>query len=107
VTVSDSDNGATVQVSRGTRVVLVLHSTYWSITGSTDSAVLSAQAAPAHSASTTGCVPGQGCGTVSQPFLAASPGTAQLRASRTVCGEAMACPPGQGTFTVTVRVTAG
>jgi hypothetical protein len=46
-----------------------------------------------------------GCGTVTQGFVALSDGSATVRASRTTCGEAMACPPQDATYEVTVRVT--
>ena len=104
ITVSESDDGRTLHVSVGQRVVLLLHSTYWMIDGSSDPAAIQpdgdATASPA-----PGCVPGAGCGTVSEVFVAVRPGVATLRASRTSCGEALACTDGQGSFAVSLTVT--
>ncbi len=50
------------------------------------------------------CVAGQGCGTVSATWTAVAAGTATVTAGRTVCGEALACGPGQRTYRVTVTV---
>jgi hypothetical protein len=49
-------------------------------------------------------VPGAGCGSVTQTFIAAAPGQSQVRASRSVCGEALACRPEQQSYTLTVDV---
>jgi len=88
-------------------VTLVLHSTYWTIDGSSDRNVLSPEGAQeSHPASPGACLPGVGCGTVSERFGALRDGTARLTASRSTCGEALACRPDQRTYSVTVRVTA-
>lgn len=105
-TVSEASNGKVITVRRGTTVTLVLHSTYWSIDGSSDPAVLDARRAQQHHPDPPGtCVPGVGCGTVSQQFNAHATGTAHLSASRTSCGEALACRQDQTHYDVTVRVT--
>ncbi|HXM58436.1 MAG TPA: hypothetical protein VOB72_23755 [Candidatus Dormibacteraeota bacterium] len=104
VTARDQDNGHAVSVRVGDRLQLVLGSTYWKLDGSSDEAVLRPAAAPAVSPS-PGCVPGEGCGTVSGQFDAIAPGRADVTASRTSCGEAMACTGGQGSYRVTVVVT--
>jgi hypothetical protein len=49
-------------------------------------------------------MPGGGCGTVTWTLIATGPGTVQVTAGRTTCGEAMGCGPGQGNFTLNVVV---
>jgi hypothetical protein len=105
VTVGQRDNGHTVRVSRGTTIDVVLHSTYWTFTPQTDSGALRPDRAPSVDASPgSGCVAGQGCGTVTARFTAVRDGTARIRATRTACGEALKCSPADGTFAVTIAV---
>lgn len=103
-TVSYTDNGRTVHAAVGQTVHVVLENTYWTIDGSSDGAVIAPLGTASHSPEPNGCVPGAGCGTVRQDFLARAPGQAQLSAHRTTCGEAMACAPAQRSFSVTVVV---
>ena len=104
-TVSEAQNGKVVTVRRGTVVTLLLHSTYWTIDGSSDPHVLAARGSEQHSPDPPGsCLPGVGCGTVHQQFSALRDGTSHLRASRTSCGEALACRPDQAAYDVTVYV---
>jgi len=106
VTVGHSDNGHTIRVSRGTTINVVLHSTYWTFTPQAGSGALRPDGAPAVDASPpgSGCVAGQGCGTVTARFTAIGDGTARIRATRTSCGEALMCSPAQGAFAVTIVV---
>jgi hypothetical protein len=105
VTASEADNGRTFTVRSGSRVTLTLHSTYWSILGSSAPAVLHQVGGTSTRPAKPGtCVPGQGCGTVSASFIAVSRGDAVLTASRTTCGEALRCTPGQGYYSVHVVV---
>ncbi|HZC29872.1 MAG TPA: hypothetical protein VE261_00025, partial [Gaiellaceae bacterium] len=91
----------------GARIRLVLHNTYWQLRAPTDPAVLRERTPPTVAPAKPGrCVPGAGCGTISAAFVAARPGRAQLRASRTTCGEVLRCTGGHGRFRVEVRVTA-
>jgi hypothetical protein len=103
VTVTFGDKGSTVGLHVGATLRVVLDSTYWSMNPSPNPGVL----AP-HGAATTvprsGCVPGEGCGTVTALFLAHSSGTISISASRTSCGEALRCTNGDGSFQVTVHV---
>ncbi|MFD4535285.1 hypothetical protein ACFWNL_08510 [Kitasatospora sp. NPDC058397] len=95
-------DGTTVRVAPGTVVRVELHSTYWSPAAGDSPRTLRPTATATTPAPS--CRPGGGCGRVTAGFLAASPGTARLSAHRTTCGEALACPPGQRAFTVTVTV---
>jgi hypothetical protein len=88
----------------GQTVHVVLKNTYWTIDGSSDGAAIAPLSTASHSPQPNGCVPGAGCGTVRQDFLAHAPGQAQLSAHRTICGEAMACAPAQRSFSVSVVV---
>jgi hypothetical protein len=107
VSVGQSDNGHTVRVSRGKTIDVVLHSTYWTFTPQAGSGALRPDRAPSVDASPgSGCVAGQGCGTVTARFTAVGDGTARIRATRTACGEALKCSPAQGAFAVTIVVGA-
>ncbi|MGF1431571.1 hypothetical protein [Kitasatospora sp. LaBMicrA B282] len=102
---SDHADHATVRTTVGATVRVTLHSTYWSAASSSAPDVLAPSGSPT-SVPSPGCVPGAGCGTVSTAFTARAAGTAVLTATRTTCGEALACAPDQRTYTVTVTVTA-
>jgi hypothetical protein len=104
--VAYADNGRTIRIARGTALDVVLDSTYWTMKGSSDAAVLAPITAVRHSGQPPGssCVPGAGCGTVSQSYVARRTGPARVSAERTVCGEAMACTPSQRVFVVSVIV---
>jgi len=101
--VSDADNGKTVTVAVGDRVIVTLHSTYWQIDAGSDPAVLRKDGATAYAPSGD-CVPGGGCGTATASFTALASGHARVAASRTSCGEAMGCTGGAGSFFVDVNV---
>jgi hypothetical protein len=101
----DQDNGRRVTAHVGDHLLLTLNSTYWTIQGSSNPAVLRQSGQPVVSPILSGCVPGQGCGTVRASFDAVAPGAADVTASRTSCGEALACTGGAGSYRVTVLVT--
>ena len=102
----DADRGRTVTVHVGTTIELVLASTYWQVHPSSDAAVVAGTVAAVVSPDPlNGCVPGQGCGTVTAMFRAVASGTAALSATRAACGEALRCTGDAGTYTVTVVVT--
>lgn len=92
------------RVHVGARVELLLHSDYWMVHGSSQPAVLR-QDGPTVALPGPTCVPGGGCKPVMALFTALQAGRAVITASRTSCGEAMACGAGQGSFEVTVTVT--
>lgn len=103
--VSEHSNGKTVHVAVGDKIELLLHSTYWNIAPSPHPSVLSASGGQKTLKSASACPPGVGCNPVAVTFTAAAPGTVMLTASRTSCGEAMMCGPGQRHYQVTVVVT--
>jgi hypothetical protein len=85
VVVDERDNHKVVRIALGTVVTVVLHSTYWRFGPAPDPRVLAQFSAPRVSAwpvHAGGCVPGQGCGTVTVGYRAAGEGTALVRASR-------------------------
>ena len=108
VTASEAQSGSTLTLQRGDTLTVTLHSTYWTIDGSSDSAVLTAQGPAVTQGdppSSHRCVPGGGCGTVTQNFAAVGTGTADVTANRTTCGEALRCTtPEQGQWVVHVVV---
>ena len=101
---TDADNGRAVTASVGTHVTVVLASTYWIIDTTSGGPALRSDGPPVTDPRLAHCVPGQGCGTVTAPFTAVTSGTAVLSASRTVCGEALACSPAQRSYRVSVTV---
>ncbi|MFD1661696.1 hypothetical protein ACFSL4_26730 [Streptomyces caeni] len=103
VVLDERARGTTVRVPTGTRVVVRLHSTYWSTPAGSDPRVLAPAGAGTTPAGT--CRPGGGCGVSSAEFTARRSGTALVTARRDSCGEAMRCSPGQGRYEVTVTVT--
>jgi hypothetical protein len=103
VQVGDSRDGGTVDLRPGQRLRVVLHSTYWAFKPLSDTAVLRLLGTP-QVAPKSGCVPGQGCGTVTALYLARVAGTTTVKAERTSCGEAMGCTGDAGSYTLTVVV---
>jgi hypothetical protein len=104
--VGDSRDGGNVALRVGQRLRVVLHSTYWAFRSVSDSGVLHLVLAPTV-APKAGCVPGQGCGTVTAVYVARSVGKSTVKAARTSCGEAMGCTADAGSYTLTVVVTRG
>ena len=107
VHLADADNGRTVTVKVGDRLNIVLASTYWTFVASADGSPLRSDGSPRTSPRFGHCVPGGGCGTVSAAFTAVAPGTVTVVATRTSCGEALACGPGRRNFRVLVKVVSG
>ena len=101
--ITEGDNGHTVAVALGDVVVATLHNTYWRFEppgpGLTQVGEETVTPAPRGT-----CLPGIGCGTVVARYRATGPGSSDLRASRSSCGEALPCGPGQGSWTVRVLV---
>jgi hypothetical protein len=89
----------------GDRLEVVLSSTYWTFAPSSEPTVLAPDGQPVVTPQIRGCVPGQGCGTVTANFTADTKGTAQLAATRTTCGEALPCTPADSHYEVTITVT--
>jgi hypothetical protein len=107
VTATDADNGHTITITHGGMLTVRLNSTYWHFGTNTSGAALRPAGTPTTSAvplSSSHCVPGQGCGTVTAVFQAVAPGKAVVTASRTSCGEARGCTGGQGVYQLTVMV---
>ena len=100
---SDKQDGGKVSLRRGQKLRLVLHSTYWELGAVSAPAVLRRVSAPVVNPK-SGCVPGQGCGTVTVTYIAKTVGSAVVTAARTSCGEAMGCTGDAGRFTLTVVV---
>ena len=106
VVLDEHANHATVNVVVGRDVELLLHSSYWMNFGSSRPAIVRVDGAPRVLPTPSHCVPGGGCNPVLARFTAASLGTAVLSASRTSCGEALACGPANSHFSVMIRVVA-
>lgn len=104
VTITEKDRGRTVRVRAGQRLRVVLNSTYWTMKPVTHWQVLAPDGNPVTSPEPSGCVPGGGCGSVTAVYDAVGPGSAELTATRTSCGEAMGCAASDATWMVTVLV---
>lgn len=105
VTLKDDACGTQVQVKVGAQVTVSLASTYWTIAGSSSPAVLQQSGAMTFGKGQN-CppIPGTGCGTANMTFSAVGAGQAVISASRTTCGEALACGHGQGQDQCTITV---
>ena len=106
VVVRDSANGKAVSARAGNRIELILSSSYWHVTGSSAPSVLRQDGPPVLLSRPKSCpdIPGLGCVPVRSDFTALTGGKAVITASRSACGEALRCRPGQTRFTVTVVV---
>jgi len=95
-----------VRVSVGDRLELILASDYWNVDPSSSPAVLRQVGETSYLPRPSDCptLPGLGCIPEQTSFTALAPGTVVITASRTSCGEAMACSPDQRHFRLTVIV---
>jgi len=106
VAAAEADNGHTISVAVGDVVVLALHSTYWQVVPLAPGAALRATGPASVAASrSTGCPPGQGCGTVTASFQAVASGRVVITASRSSCGEALRCTGAAGSYRLSVVIT--
>ena len=103
VRAGERQNNKTITLRQRQRLQIILHSTYWQFQDSSGHAVLRRVGKP-RVRPARGCVPGAGCGTVTALYLAAGPGIADVRATRTSCGEALVCTRTSGRYTLHVRV---
>lgn len=105
VILGDSVNGTTVHVTVGTRIEVELGSTYWSFNPPSNPSVLrpAPHIAPLPMVMCP-MIPGTGCGTAAQDYIAEAAGTSVISASRVSCGEALRCTGTEGDFSVTVVV---
>jgi hypothetical protein len=102
----------TVSVRVGSALEVNLESLYWQLDTIPDPRTLALQKQVTTDAilltagqqSCTASVPGSGCGTRTLTFEAVAAGTVLVHATRTSCGEALRCAPGQQSFTLTVNV---
>jgi hypothetical protein len=100
---SEGRDGGKVTLRRGQTLQVVLHSTYWRFKAPSTAGVLRLAGKPVVTPK-PGCVPGQGCGTVTVTYVARAIGSAAVAASRTSCGEALRCTPAAGSYKLTVAV---
>ena len=103
LTIGERENGQAIILRVGTSLTVGLGS-YWTFAIPTDPRVLKVTFGPATSPSGS-CPPGVGCGGVFVTYQAVGIGSAEISASRTLCGEAFRCPAEQTSFKVPVTVT--
>jgi hypothetical protein len=106
IVVRDDANGKAVSARAGDRIELILSSSYWDVTGVSAPGVLRQDGPPVLLARPSSCpaIPGLGCTPVRADFTALTDGRAVIMASRSSCGEALRCQPGQTRLTVIVVV---
>jgi hypothetical protein len=99
-------NGGTISVHVGDSVKLILSSSYWNVSGSSTPRVLRQDGVAVVLPRPPSCpaIPGLGCRPIQVLFTALAPGTAIIKASRTTCGEALACDKRGTHFQMTVVV---
>jgi len=106
LSITDAENGQSVQVHIGDVVQVTLASTSWTFNPPSDGAVVKLAADPVVSpAPLSACPPGMGCGSVTARFTALKSGTASISATRVSCGEAMRCVGPAGSYQVQVVVS--
>ncbi len=99
---TDADNGKTFTLGKLQSLTVRLSSTYWTIHEASDTSIIHMVGQPVYMSKASECVPGGGCGTVTATFSPGAPGTATISASRTSCGEAMACTSNSSKYQITV-----
>ena len=106
IVVRDDANGKAVSARAGDRIELILSSSYWRVTGSSAPGVLRQDGPPMLLSRPSSCpdLPGLGCVPVRADYTALTDGKAVITASRSACGEALRCKPGQTRFSVIVVV---
>jgi hypothetical protein len=99
-----ADNGGVLTVDSHDRLRVVLAGTSWT-QSSSDPAVLKPTSKPKVLPASSGCVTGQGCGSVTVYYEALKPGSAQIKGARSNCdGAGSTCKTGPGGFRLKVVV---
>jgi hypothetical protein len=97
ISVSDIDNGKTITVSRGTKIQVTLHSSYWNF-GSIDTKILRHLKEPLFTPDPSVSYPGSGAGALVVEYQTVGIGKTIISASRVSCGEALRCSGNQGNY---------
>jgi predicted secreted protein len=99
-----ADNGGTLTVQVNDRIRVVLAGTSWT-QSSSNSDLLTTTSKPTVLPASTGCVTGQGCGSVTVFYKALKTGKAQILGNRGNCQKAATtCTTGPGAFKLNVVV---
>lgn len=104
-TITQTSNGGTVKIYKGGTLNVSLPSVNWKFPNMS-TGVLARTAGPIYLPHAGQCITGQGCGLTLATFHASGLGTAVLKATRSTCGEAMACAPNSRSWSVTIDVVA-
>jgi hypothetical protein len=100
-----ADNGGTLTVMKDDRIRVVLAGTSWTYEKTSDTKIVTQSGNASALPTTSGCVTGQGCGSVTAYFNALKTGTANIMAARGSCaGAASSCTTGSGAFRLKVVV---
>jgi hypothetical protein len=98
--------GKSLTVRLGEAVVVQLASTYWQFAPPAAASVLHQRGSTEYAVGPScPAIPGTGCGTATATYEAVGAGQGTIEAARTTCGEALRCPPGQGSDQCTIAVT--
>ena len=102
---TDATCGTAVTAKLGERLVVSLASTYWQFQDSPPTSPIQQKGTTVY-AGGLNCpsYPGSGCGTATATFDILGSGQAVISASRTTCGEAVACDHGEGKNQCTITV---
>jgi hypothetical protein len=99
-----ADNGGTLTVQPQNRIRVVLAGTTWT-QSTADPSVVVATSKPKTLPASSGCVQGQGCGSVTVYYQALKEGSTQILGDRGSCaGADSSCKTGTGAFKMTVVV---
>ena len=104
-TITQASNRGTVQIYKGGTANISLTSVNWKFPTMAPGPLVRI-VGPLHLPHMGNCVTGQGCGVTLATFHASKVGTAVIKATRSTCGEAMACAPNNRSWSVTVDVVA-
>jgi hypothetical protein len=100
-----ADNGGTLTIQLHDRLRVVLAGRSWT-QSSTNPSVVAVSGKPVVLPVSSGCVAGQGCGSVTVYYQALKVGVAQIEANRASCDRvAKTCTTGPGAFRMKVVVT--
>jgi len=102
--VDSSEHLPHVTLVEGEHLVVTMDSTYWKIQRPSGRALHTFGSSVTHRKYNCPHLPGSGCGTVVESFVAIASGVSVISAARSSCGEALLCSAANAAWRVTVRV---
>ncbi|HVB00235.1 MAG TPA: hypothetical protein VNE42_03105 [Acidimicrobiales bacterium] len=102
--VDSSEHLPHVTLLKGEYLVVTMDSTYWKIQRPSGRALRTFGTSVTHRMFNCAHLPGSGCGTVVESFVAIASGVSVISAARSSCGEALLCSAANARWSVSVRV---